>query len=232
MNRLFGFLAALAATSILAAGQNAMIAPEIPRMPESASWILIYEVRKSVGVETGLADKPTAESEGELSKRRVVVTKSDGMRREQSFWENGKVTETWYAKGLVMQQIPTWPDDQLIVQRAGGGGSAPDVSQSDFPELAWVTATNYKGLGHFKGREFHHFQTAESEVWLDPESLRPVAAREGLGPIWTYEYPAVASGPLQMPKLFADRLVPFEKRQARYHETMRELELQKQRKPR
>jgi len=229
MNKLFAFLAALALASTLAVGQNAVKAPKIARMPTAASWILVYEVRKSPDVQAPSTDVPTAQSDGELGKRRVVVTKGDGMRWEQSYWDNDKVTEAWYAKGLVMQQLPTWPEDQLLVQRSGGGGSAPDVSEGDFPELAWVAETNYKGLGNFKGREYHHFQGDDGEeVWVDPDSLRPVAARAGLGPLWTYDYPAVASVPLQMPKLFADRLVPFEKRQARYEETMRELELQKQ----
>jgi len=231
MSRLFGFFAALATTSMLAIGQNATIAPEIPQMPASASWIIVYESGKSTGVETTSTEAPTTQPEGELSKLRVIVTKGDRIRRQQSFWTNGKVTETWYAKGIVMQQLPTWPEDQLLVQRAGGRGSAPDVSQNDFPELAWVSATCYKGLGTFKGRECHYFKWGEGEeVWLDTDTLRPVAARESLSPLWTYEYPVAASVPLQMPKLFADRLVPFEKRQARYQETMRELELQKLRK--
>ncbi len=237
MNKVLLWFFVMVLGSLSSAQQQPEAPPTQPaRLPSTFSWNLVYE-QQAVGVKTPdvPSDPQTVQTPEQVIdefpvRLRVAVTKMNDMRRELVFWSSDVRTETWFVKGYYMQQIPTWPADQMIFKRAGAGGGAPDVSQTDFPELAWISAETYHGLAKRGKAKCFYFKTTDGdEAWLDSESLRPVAARNAEPSAWTYEYAGKPEAGLVLPKLFADRLIPIERRLVRYEEVQKELELQKMR---
>ncbi len=201
--------------------------PYIERAPAYSEWMEANQPNK--------AAQPTVVAPTSPSPRAVkemTVSKADGTRREVSLWMDGQRSERWFYKDLVLFQQPGRPDVYIInsfqLQNMSFKGGL-DISQSDFPKLAWVSKEAFKGVESSNKKSCYYFEkkiakpgfvpklgakpgdaveTVTLQAWIDAETKLPVSSDDGVS-ITTYTFREIPQIPLELPPQFAKAIEAY-----------------------
>lgn len=229
----FCLAAVLAAAALFPVPARSQDEAGLPRQPAVANRPAIGQYTVAHSYATPLPQW-TPERMAEIPKRhhprRLEKTEgaSDGKtRREIRTWSDGVVTECWAFAGTTLYQNPSLLPDDIQIFGAGGpvvgGGDIP----ATFPELAWVSETNYVKRSGYKGKPADHYVSAlhpkgsgvpgesplpavEVEAWIDPATRLPIASRQG-NEKREYRFQAGAPATLTPPRLFLEFLEKLRK---------------------
>ena len=141
------------------AGQPTPRTPVVARAPARAEWT-VHMSSETNKPEDGDGRATSAEAVKVLSSARTVeslqVSKDDQMKtyKLRTRWSDGKSEDEWIVMG---QHVAERPGGRGLYIVAGESSTAQDLRQSDFPELNWVTMTNYRGIKTYKGKKVFMF---------------------------------------------------------------------------
>jgi hypothetical protein len=146
-----------------------------------------------------------------------AVTKSGNVRHELGLYTSGERAERWQRGSFAVSRDP-FTGKVKVVTDAG--------ADADFPELAWVSRGNFKGVETFQGRKVLVFEDrlersqvanpreftgkmgvedeylVATKAVIDLETRLPVALAFG-EERWIYEMQSPPTGPLVVPPDFA-----------------------------
>jgi hypothetical protein len=95
---------------------------------------------------------------------RIVVTKVGKNRREEIFHAGGKKEERWELNSTYLQKDPF--TGRIFLERVSEGSAL-----GDFPECAWISAKNFRGVEKIAGREAFIFESREQKLSLEDPRL-------------------------------------------------------------
>jgi hypothetical protein len=194
-------------------------APFLNPAPEHSAWKVLYTFKN--------APPPGPPP---LTLMEVDVTKMNSTRQNVSIWSDNQTTEFWNYDGLCMFNQHGNPTVYLLpLSSVSSALSAamPNYSKSDFPELDWVNAGNYKGVVTYQGHSCYLFQSKPSgaaaagynadqislqQAWIDVKTKLPAAFDDGLKSIRTYtDIKEIPQRDLELPPAFLKELQDNEK---------------------
>jgi hypothetical protein len=194
-------------------------APFLNRTPEHSAWKVLYAPKK--------APPPGPPP---LTLMEVDVTKMNLTRQDVSIWSDNQTTEHWNYEGVCMFNQHGIPGVYLLPLSATSPGLSvimPDYSKSDFPELGWINAGNYKGVVTYQEHSCYLFQSIPTDaeaagctadqislkqVWIDVKTKLPIAFDDGVKSIRTYtDIKEIPQRDLELPPAFLKELQDNEK---------------------
>jgi hypothetical protein len=191
--------------------------PPLPRRaPALASWTIQYKY----------PDQARKVNPGEPAPyfgdriQTVIVTKTNGVYREQITLTSGKQYEKWIFGG---SEIRTVPDSAsiLMISPPTAADPSPDYSdygQSDFDGLKWLSPDKCKGTESYEGKQAFRFETVGKNAYLTTDTLLPLfVSDEQSSRTFTFNSPPTAA--LEPPKAFRDIIEKYKRgvENMRYH---------------
>lgn len=152
------------------------------------------------------ASRSSNETQGDSAKPRTTsIIKSKNVYRIVVSQPDGSALERWSINGMVIKLFPN--TDQWSIATSGVG-----YSQSDFPELGWLTREAYTGVKKIGGADAYCFQsqysvvddTGQSQILVqtaavDVATQWPISFTEGTLTT-SYRYGSPVSTPLSIPE--------------------------------
>jgi len=194
----FGILLAiLLPLSALAQGPEAAPpqAPFVVRAPGNACWSVTYQAKRAATSQAAVA----------FALKQITVVKANGTRRTVSTWSNGTTTEQWIVPGFVLMEYPGQKEIQMLPDNDSGAEKLlKSYSETDFPELNWLTSKNYIRMEPYAGNYCWVFMEAgtSKKAWIDSTTKLPAAVDDGTT-LMVYAFLAPPAKPPQMPDRFA-----------------------------
>jgi hypothetical protein len=176
--------------------------PLLPRMPAFSSWNIAFQY---AGEDKQARPDAPPRHLGNVP-RRVVVTKTKDVCREQVQLATGKQVERWDFAGTQFHS----DEDGIVFLIIPPSEETPDPEyydrrRSDFPELNWINKSNYLGVEDFRGKPAFHFEAEKDgkkfSAFLSVESQMPLAFSDGSA-TRLYNLNPPPSGQLEPPPAF------------------------------
>ena len=206
------------ASRILAETSNPPVPgnPVLHRAPDFASWTIQFEYPDENA--TAKSDAPTSYIGDRV--RILTVTKTGNIYREATILASEKTCEKWIFDTVQLKTRPGISSIVPILPPTAGNPDSEysDYSKSDFPELSWVSLSNYKGVVSYQGVSVFRFESGEKVALLSLESQMPLRFSDGkISRIYTYNLSPAA--PLPVPEEFAKALEIYKQAQEKlkYH---------------
>ena len=158
-------------------GQPVPRMPLVSAAPARAEWTVRMTTDFSDNEGKSNPRPPGAPAAATVQQRTVSSIQYSKDAASKSFflhtlWSNGDSDEEWIVMG------------SHVAERAGHRGfyivgnessTAADLSQSDFPELAWVDMSLYRGVKTFKGKQAFVFSVPFDKKKLSSDQARVMA---------------------------------------------------------
>ena len=182
---LLAFLA-LPATAQNIPASVQLTAGKIPApVPDYCRWVISYQYQKTATT-TGRAAavKPAT---GDNRPAKVVVIKTGKIISQTIESVSGQRTESWIVNQAHLQRSSLNAGISAASVEENHPGFVP-VQNGNFPEFAWVHASNFKGLQSWQGHQALLFQKEDKNrpnggvactAMIDSESLMPLMLQTG-----------------------------------------------------
>jgi hypothetical protein len=170
-------------------------APFVVHAPPTACWSVTYQPRKALA----------SQSVEACVLKQITVVKANGTRRTVSTWNNGTTTEQWIVPGFVLTEYPGQKEIQMLPENDSGAAQMlRSYSETDFPELNWLSIKNYARAEPYGGNYCWVFIEAGSskKAWIESTTKLPAAVDDGTT-LMVYTFLSPPAKPPQMPERFA-----------------------------
>jgi len=178
-------LAAVSATAQVAPVQNPAAKPgqPVPRMPlvaaapARAEWTVRMTSDLS-DTETPPAVSPPGAPAAAVSQQRTVrsiqFSKDAATKTYRLYtrWSDGQADEEWIVAGSHVAERPGQRGFYIVGSESS---TAADLSEADFPELAWVDMSLYRGFKTHKGKPAFVFSVPFDKKRLSRDQARVMA---------------------------------------------------------
>ncbi|MCX6875603.1 MAG: hypothetical protein NTW21_17615 [Verrucomicrobia bacterium] len=156
-------------------GQAAPRTPLIPRAPSRAEWTVRFTTDFSAAEDATAGREPAAAAIGQLRTARSIQFSKDSEAqayRLRTQWSDGDSEDEWIVMG------------SHVAERAGHRGlyivgsesaTAQELGRSDFPELAWVELSHFRGLKSYKGKPAFMFSVPFDQKRLSGDQAQIMA---------------------------------------------------------
>lgn len=170
--------------------------PLVPRTPPFATWTVRIQYQDE-------EKKTPADAPPDLATRQRAgtVTKTNEIYREEVTLASGKKYEKWAVDGT-QWMIPPTGNALIPISPPSSNNSSSDYrdySQSDFPELSWISLSNFKGVSSYEGREAFRFETPTKKAFLSTGTQLPLYLKDEEA-TRLYTYGTAPSAPLVPPE--------------------------------
>ena len=147
-------------------------APYVVNAPEVSGWTVAFTFRQGIPEPADKGSPAYAQwqqwRKSSPAIAEVLVSKSHGRERVVTKLVSGSQSEQYMAGAYLFLQKPGLAAGDIVV--------APSpVQNGDFPELAWLSETNYADTESSNGKRCYVFKEASSgrEAWIDAATLLP-----------------------------------------------------------
>ena len=160
------------------AGQPVPRMPLVAAAPARAEWTVHMTSDFSDSGSNPAMMPPGAPTGGGITQQRTVssiqyskdtATKSYFLRTR---WSDGDTDEEWIVMGCHVAERAGHRGFYIV---GGESSTAADLSQADFPELAWVDMSLYRGLKTHKGKPAFVFSVPFDKKRLSRDQARVMA---------------------------------------------------------
>ena len=183
----------------------------LKRAPDFSQWVVIYSnPPPPPKKEGGTSGKGASASAGDAAKpiliKRVEITKTGPVRCLVTVDSDGHRSEVWCNKELQITCMSGWNYPWITGVNDSRNPFRVDFSRSDFNECEWISASTFKGIQKFQGKDCLVFgQSADSDpthfttaAYIDLETRLPVMAVAG-GEIVSYQFGPPPQAMLEFP---------------------------------
>lgn len=149
---------------------------------------------------------------------RILVTRFDDTKREILHWDNGKKTERWLYRHMLLYQVSPADNATIILDEAPEG---KDLIARDFPDLSWTLHTLAKREESKFGKRCWYYEeeldpsnarladesrrSNRRRAWVDVDTGLPVAAENDQYSV-EYRFLTLAPPPLALGSEFEKRI--------------------------
>ncbi|MES2308805.1 MAG: hypothetical protein V4507_08095 [Verrucomicrobiota bacterium] len=147
--------------------------------PPSAPFVVIpvnnisYTMEIGSAADTAPASSPLAKS---LRIKKIEVSQSGNIRRDQSLWSDGTQTEDWYVDEIYIYQDPRgWITS--LNPKTMSSGTIQRRDASDY--FKWLSLDNYKKIVLYEGKKAYQYSENDQTAWIDVTTLFPLAYQRG-----------------------------------------------------
>ncbi len=149
--------------------------PLVPKAPARAEWTVYYNRSFDGSWETGNSWEEGADTAAAERQVKSIAYSKDADRQSYRLatrWSDGSDEEEWIVMG------------HHVAERAGGRGlyvvgaeqaMSKELGKADFPELAWVEMSHFRGIKAYKGRPVFAFTVPFDQKRLSTDEARLVA---------------------------------------------------------
>lgn len=193
------FMLAYSASAQQAMSSSGADKPSLPdpilhRVSDLTPWTVVFRSgQQNSGPQTG-ASKP----------KTTFIIKSKNIYHIIENQSNGSILDKWYVAGMLIKFPPN-------TEKWSMSNSDINFSQTDFPELSWLSKENYTGVQKVNGKDAYAFKTqyviidenGHPETFfrtatVDVETQWPIYFTDGPSAV-TYQYGKPSSAPLSIP---------------------------------
>lgn len=140
--------------------------PLLARLPAYASWV---EKIATPSEEPQAENMDGGSTPTKRTLKEVKVIKGPRNRQITKKWSDGLTTEIWVCGDIVLQEEPGLKS--IYISTAASRSASPmsfgaNHSNADFPDLEWISPSNYVGTKPYQGKVCYVFQTKDTSAEL------------------------------------------------------------------